>query len=57
MIEAIQRMTCLHKNDEKGEGDAEASTPTRTTILTNPAIKKHYELGIMTLQNAPRDVR
>ena len=57
MIESIQRMICLHKSDEKGEDDAEASTPTRiTTTLINPAIMKHCELQIKTLQTAPRDV-
>ena len=50
-------MICLHKSDEKGEDDAKASTPTRiTTTLINPAIKKQYEIEIMTLQTAPRIV-
>lgn len=53
MIGGIERMICLHKREEKGEDDAEAST---TTIL-NPAIKKHFELQIKTLQNAPRDTK
>ena len=47
MIESIQRMICLHK---KKEGEAAPS------ITINPAIKKHFELQIKTLQTAPRDV-
>jgi hypothetical protein len=42
-------MICLNKSDEKG-GEAAAS------ITINPAIKKHFELQIKTLENAPRDV-
>jgi demethoxyubiquinone hydroxylase (CLK1/Coq7/Cat5 family) len=40
MIDASQRMITIHS---QGEG-------------MNPAIKKHYELQIKTLQKAPRDV-
>jgi hypothetical protein len=41
MIEASQRM--IRVNSQGGEG-------------MNPAIKRHFELQIKTLQNAPRDV-
>ena len=40
MIEASQRMITINS---QGEG-------------MNPAIKRHFELEIQTLQNAPRDV-
>jgi hypothetical protein len=40
MIEASQRMIMINR---QGEG-------------MNPAIKRHLELEIKTLQNAPRDV-
>ncbi len=40
MVDASQRMITVHT---QGEG-------------MNPAVKKHYELQIKTLQNAPRDV-
>jgi hypothetical protein len=40
MIEASQRIIMVNS---QGEG-------------MNPAVKKHYELQIKTLQNAPRDV-
>jgi flagellar basal body rod protein FlgF len=39
MIEASQRMITINR---QGEG-------------INPAIKRHFELQIKTLQNAPRD--
>jgi hypothetical protein len=55
MIDGIERMICLHKRDEREECDGEASTP-KTTILINPATKKHCKLQIKTLQTAPRDV-
>jgi hypothetical protein len=41
MIEASQRMIIINSQGELGG--------------INPAIKKHYELQIKTLQNAPRD--
>ena len=46
MIEASQRM--LRINNQGGEGAAAGGG-------INPAIKKHLELQIKTLQNAPRD--
>ena len=49
MIEGIERMICLHKRDDRAEaGEA--------PIIINLAIKKHFELQVRTLQNAPRDV-
>jgi hypothetical protein len=46
MIDASQRMTSLHSQvpGEASEGWG-----------INPAVKKHLELEIKTLQNAPRD--
>ena len=41
MIEASQRMITIKSQGELGG--------------INPVIKKHYELQIKTLQNAPRD--
>jgi hypothetical protein len=53
MIEGIEKMICLHKNtEEETEGAAESPA----AIMVNPATKKHCELQIKTLQNAPRDV-
>jgi hypothetical protein len=47
MIEASQRMISVH-SQVKGEAREEEWG-------INPAIKKHLELEIKTLQNAPRD--
>ncbi len=46
MIEASQRMISVHS---QVQGEAEEGWG------INPAIKKHLELEIKTLQNAPRD--
>jgi hypothetical protein len=43
MIEASQRMITINS---QGEGELGG---------INPVIKKHYELQIKTLRNAPRD--
>jgi hypothetical protein len=42
MIEASQRMITINTQGELGG--------------MNPAVKKHYELQIKTLQTAPRDL-
>ena len=47
MIEASQRMIAVH-SQVRGEAREEGWG-------INPAIKKHLELEIKTLQNAPRD--
>jgi hypothetical protein len=41
MIDAGQRMITIHTQGES----------------INPAVKKHYELQIKTLQDAPRDIK
>jgi hypothetical protein len=43
MIEASQRMIRINSQVKEGVG-------------INPAMKRHFELEIQTLQNAPRDV-
>ena len=45
MIEAAQRMIRLNNNNGSQEPE----------IPINPATKRHFELEIKTLQNAPRD--
>ena len=47
MIEAAQRM--IRINNSEGEEEPE--------ITINPAMKRHYELEIEMLQNAPKDVK
>jgi methyl coenzyme M reductase beta subunit len=49
MIEGIQRMIRVNNNNNYSrEEESEI-------IRINPAMKRHYELEIETLQNAPRD--
>jgi hypothetical protein len=68
MIEASQRMIKLNTNSDSNLnennknrriGERGVSATTTTTIGSwrgrNPAIKRHLELQINTLQNAPRD--
>ncbi|MFL6487499.1 MAG: hypothetical protein ACJ71D_12430 [Nitrososphaera sp.] len=68
MIEASQRMIKLNTNSDSNLnennknqriGERGESTTTTTTVGSwrgmNPAIKRHLELQINTLQNAPRD--
>jgi hypothetical protein len=50
MIEASQRMITMH-TQVPGEVPGEA----REGWGINPAVKRHLELEIKTLQNAPRD--
>ena len=45
MIEGAQRRIRINYNRQKEEPE----------IPINPATKRHFELGIETLQNAPRD--
>ena len=52
-IEGIQRMISLHKNE--GEGEKEGATTTKEVIEISLAAKRHWELQIRTLQDAPRD--
>src|SRR5688572_9120682 len=49
MIEASQRMITINNSNQGTEAAAAAWRG------MNPAIKKHLELQIKTLQNAPRD--
>lgn len=53
MVEASQRMIKL--NNSRGEEEEEGKEPGEIIIRINPAIKRHFELEIETLQNAPRD--
>ncbi|MFL6498734.1 MAG: hypothetical protein ACJ70U_08610 [Nitrososphaera sp.] len=66
MIEASQRMIKLNtnsdsnlnennKNQRIGERGESATTTIGSWRGMNPAIKRHLELQINTLQNAPRD--
>ena len=47
MIEASQRMIAVHSQGAGGEA--------KEGWGINPAMKRHLELEIKTLQNAPRD--
>jgi hypothetical protein len=48
MIEACQRMITVNSQRAAGEEREEG-------LGINPAMKRHFELEIETLQNAPRD--
>ncbi len=61
-IDGIQRMISIHnKNQGEGEKEKEGATTTTTTTTTEEVIeislaaKRHWELQIRTLQEAPRD--
>jgi hypothetical protein len=45
VIEGAQRMIRVNNNSQEEESE----------IRINPAMKRHFELEIKTLQNAPRD--
>jgi hypothetical protein len=45
-IEGIKKMICVHGGPEEEEPSG---------IHINPAMKRHWELEIKTLQEAPRD--
>ncbi len=47
MIEAAQRMIQVNNNSQEEEQPE--------IIKLNPAMKRHFELEVETLQNAPRD--
>lgn len=47
MIEGARRMISLNKE--------EAVVEKQTEVRINPAMRRHFELQIKTLQNAPRD--
>jgi hypothetical protein len=49
MIEGCQRMTRVSNNNNNDSQQEE--------VRINPAMKRHFELEIETLQNAPRDVK
>ena len=51
MIEASQRMITINNSSNQAIEEAAAAA----WRGMNPAIKKHLELQIKTLQNAPRD--
>ena len=55
MVESIQRRICLHKPEARPEEESAPAAASPVTVI-NPAIKKHFELQIKTLQTAPRDV-
>ncbi len=52
-IEGIQRMISIHK--DRGEGEKERGATTEEVIEISLAAKRHWELEIRTLQEAPRD--
>jgi hypothetical protein len=52
-IEGVQRMTSIHK--DQGEGEKERDATTEEVIEISFAAKRHWELQIRTLQEAPRD--
>jgi len=47
-IEGIKKMICVHGGPEEEEEE-------QPGIQINPAMKRHWELEIRTLQEAPRD--
>jgi hypothetical protein len=49
MIEGAQRMIRLSNNNNNNDSQQEEE------VRINPAMKRHFELEIETLQNAPRD--
>ena len=51
MIEAAQRMIRVDNNNDDSQQEQESE------IKINPATKRHFELEIETLQNAPRDMQ
>ena len=48
MIEGCERMIRISNNNNNDSQQEEE-------VRINPAMKRHYELEIQTLQNAPRD--
>jgi hypothetical protein len=51
-IEEIKKMISLHDDDDS---PAEEEKPGMKIIQINPAMKRHWELEIKTLREAPRD--
>ena len=53
-IEGIQKMIRLHGDDD-GPEEKKEEKRRGITIQINPAMKRHWELEIKTLREAPRD--
>jgi hypothetical protein len=55
MIKGIQRMISVNYRQGGESEEGESTTEGAVVISINPAMKRHFELEIETLRNAPRD--